>query len=305
MNIVFFGMSGPLSRLALRALIRQGITPSAILTPALASGPVIPPSRLRGSGAAAGRRWLPTLEPLAPSGLADVAASHDIRLFEVRSVRSPETLATLARFQPDLIAVACFPWRLPDALLHLPRLGCINLHPSLLPRNRGPDPLFWTFRTGEAETGVTVHQMTTELDAGPILVQRAIPVQPGVSEVALEIRCGVIGGGLLAHAVYGLESGSIAPTPQDERLATQYPSPGPEVYAIDLSWSARRCDNFTRGIIGRGQPITVSLGSIVYRVVEPLGVAPDETLGAPYLLSGDKLALRCGEGVWRARVAPL
>jgi methionyl-tRNA formyltransferase len=86
--------------------------------------------------------------------------------------------AMLKRLEPDLIFVTGFPWRLHPELLVLPRLGCVNMHPSLLPRYRGPDPLFWHFMNGEIEGGLTIHRMDAEFDTGPILVQRAVEIQP-------------------------------------------------------------------------------------------------------------------------------
>jgi methionyl-tRNA formyltransferase len=86
--------------------------------------------------------------------------------------------ALLAGLEPDLIFVAGFPWRLPPELLSLPRLGCINTHPSLLPRYRGPNPLFWQVMNGETEGGLTMHRMDADFDTGPILVQRSFPIEP-------------------------------------------------------------------------------------------------------------------------------
>ena len=304
MNLVFFGMSGQFSRLPLEALIRDGLTPRAIVTPGLASGPIASPVKL-GASAAPGRRELPSLTPLTLGGLGSVAAAHGIPFHEIRTLSSQRTLDSLAAMEPDLIVVACFPWRLPSALLRMPRLGCVNLHPSLLPLNRGPDPLFWTFRNGEAHIGVTVHQMTPIFDAGAILLQRAIPVEDGVTEAILERRCAEIGGPLLVEALRRLAMGSITPEPQDERRATTYPAPGQMDYMIDPAWSARRCENFTCGVMGRGRPITIQLGDGVYRIIEPLGYANEETLDAVYRRDGDVVTLRRAPGVWRARVAPL
>ncbi|MBV9690602.1 MAG: methionyl-tRNA formyltransferase, partial [Ktedonobacteraceae bacterium] len=88
--------------------------------------------------------------------------------------RLPAMLHDLA---PDFIFVAGFPQKLPAALLDLPRLGCVNLHPSLLPRYRGPEPFFWQLMNGETQSGLTFHRIDTNFDTGPILVQRAITIE--------------------------------------------------------------------------------------------------------------------------------
>src|SRR5581483_2102492 len=87
-------------------------------------------------------------------------------------------VGALADLKPDLIFVAGFPRKLPPNLLELPRLGCINLHPSLLPRYRGPDPLFWQFMNDETHVGFTFHRMDTDFDTGPILIQRHMEIAP-------------------------------------------------------------------------------------------------------------------------------
>jgi len=86
--------------------------------------------------------------------------------------------AMLRGLEPDVIFTAGFPWKLPPTLLALPRLGCINAHPSLLPRYRGPNPLFWQFMNGETRGGLTIHRMDADFDTGPILAQRAIEIAP-------------------------------------------------------------------------------------------------------------------------------
>ena len=84
--------------------------------------------------------------------------------------------AMLSGLAPDLIFVSGFPYRFPPSLLALPRLGCVNAHASLLPKYRGPRPLFWQFMNNEAQTGMTIHRMDANFDTGPILVQRSLDI---------------------------------------------------------------------------------------------------------------------------------
>ncbi len=101
-------------------------------------------------------------------------APHDLDVLVTNHI---DRLPTLLRsLEPDVIFTAGFPWRLPPALLELPRLGCINAHPALLPKYRGPDPLFWQLMNGEKQTGLTIHRMDADFDTGPILVQRAVDI---------------------------------------------------------------------------------------------------------------------------------
>src|SRR5262249_42819339 len=86
--------------------------------------------------------------------------------------------AALVAFDLDLILVQMFPRRLPASVLAIPRLGCVNVHPSLLPRYRGPNPVSWQLYNGETEIGITCHRMDASFDTGPILLQWTLPIHP-------------------------------------------------------------------------------------------------------------------------------
>src|SRR5262249_24483185 len=139
---------------------------------------------------------LPLLEGARRSP-AELARDHCIPLLAVGRLGAPDCLETVPDLSPDLICAACFPRRLPPPLLALPRLGCLNVHPSLLPRYRGPVPLFWMFRAGEATGGVTVHWMEERLDAGPIAAQEAYPIPEGIAGDDLMNECAVRGARLM------------------------------------------------------------------------------------------------------------
>jgi methionyl-tRNA formyltransferase len=308
-GVVYFGMSGQYSVPPLEALLVAGITVRAVVIPALAALPgggiaapyvLRPPART----ARAPRAALPLLGPQPAANIAQIAAAHGIPVLEVARLRDPVTLTAFAAFAPDIMCVACFSRRLPPALLRMPRLGCLNVHPSLLPDNRGPDPLFWTFRRGDAATGVTIHRMDDGLDTGPILAQRQIAVSDGITEAALERRCATLGGELLVSAVEALARGAARPVPQDEGAATIYPWPDAADFAITPEWPARRAYNFACGLLARQQPITIVTPGATFRLVAPLTYTSDPAaFDAPFHLDGDILHLRCSTGVFIARVA--
>ena len=125
-------------------------------------------------------------------------------LLTINGFGDPAVAEAIAGYEPDVIAVACFPWRVPANLRRIPRLGILNVHPSLLPRGRGPEPLFWTFRRGERETGTTVHLMDGGFDTGPVLRQERLPVPAGIDGGELERRLAKLGGRLLVEAIVGL-----------------------------------------------------------------------------------------------------
>jgi methionyl-tRNA formyltransferase len=312
---LFFGMAGAFSVQPLRALIAAGITVRAVVMPSPMRLHGDPPTamtpaivrRETAGHSGAGRRALPLLGGGAiGENIAHVAATEGIPLLVVSRLHDARTLVVLASTAPDLICVACFPWRLPRAVLVLPRLGCLNLHPSLLPRNRGPDPLFWTFRRGAMATGVTVHLMDKRLDAGPILARRLIPVPLGMAEAELERVCAQVGGVLLAQSAWALAHGSARPRAQDETHATRFPTPRASDFLITPDRPARWAHGFACGVVGRGVPLRARLAGQMFRVRESLGFDDAATLPTPWRWHGDAidaLDVRCTPGVWHVRAA--
>lgn len=308
-NVVFFGATGAFSRPSLAALLRAGYRVRAVVVAALPGVPsdaspftVLPP---RTAPRTPTRRTLPLVASPAPGTILQLAAERGIPILEVARLRDSRTLDALAAFQPDVMSVACFSRRLPAELLRLPRLGCLNVHPSLLPANRGPDPFFWTFARGDAETGATVHLMDEGFDTGPILRQQRISVPDGCSEYELERACATTGGELLAPSIAGLASGAIHPTPQDERLATAYSWPRLEDYVITPNRPAHWAYNFAAGLRDRSESIRVHVPGAAFRVLAPLGYDPHAMLDAPWRSNGDELSLQCSPGVFTCRAAPL
>ena len=169
---------------------------------------------------------------------------------------APETINLFSQYQPDIMCVACFSLYIPRAILAIPRLGCLNVHPSLLPVNRGPDPLFWTLHDGHRETGVTIHRMDEGLDTGPIVSQEKVTVPDGITYTQLEAECATLGGKLLTRSLWQLYQGTAILIPQDETKSSYLPMPSAKDYIVIASeWEARRVYNFICGIASRGKPV--------------------------------------------------
>jgi len=169
-----------------------------------------------------------------PSGQDVLVTNHINRL--------PGLLAGLA---PDLILVTGFPWKLPPALLDLPRLGCINVHPALLPAYRGPNPLFWQVMNGEMKTGLTVHRMEPEFDTGPILAQRAIPIEPEDDIDSLYPKLLPLGAALIPEAL-ALVAAGVPGMPQSAEGASYAPLSTETDRWLDWSRPATRLRNQVR-----------------------------------------------------------
>src|SRR5579885_433123 len=128
--------------------------------------------------------------------VARLAQERGLPLLQPRGVRRPEVQAQLAAARPDAIVVAAYARILPAAVLALPPLGCLNVHPSLLPRHRGPAPIQGALLAGDAETGTSIILLEERMDAGPILAQERLPIAPDDDATTLEPRLAAQGASL-------------------------------------------------------------------------------------------------------------
>jgi len=157
---------------------------------------------------------------LAVSPVKRLALERQIPVVQPQTLRSGEAVAKLASFEPELIVVAAFGLILPSEVLALPKFGCINVHPSLLPRHRGPSPVAHTILCGDELTGVTIMLMDTKLDAGPILAQKKVGISFMDTTGSLSDKLAEAGAGLLLETLPKWVGGELKPQAQDESKAT-------------------------------------------------------------------------------------
>jgi methionyl-tRNA formyltransferase len=162
---------------------------------------------------------------LAPRPSPVVAAAADLGVpsSTPATLRTPDAAATIAAWEPDLLVVAAYGKILPRAILGLPRLAPLNVHASLLPRHRGAAPIAAAILAGDATTGVTLMRMTEELDAGDLLLQRALAIAPDDTTASLTDRLGALGADTLVAALALLRGAGLTPEPQDPTAATYAP----------------------------------------------------------------------------------
>jgi methionyl-tRNA formyltransferase len=188
--------------------------------------------------------------------------------------------ASLVTLGPDLLCVAAFPYRLAASTLGVPRRGALNVHPSLLPRHRGPAPLFWTYFHDDSETGVTVHWMDEGLDTGDIVAQETVPIARGRAGVDLYEELSARGAALLVGTLGAVAAGTAPRLRQDEARATREPLPRRDTWRIDFAtWSAERLWHFLAGIGGtsrlrRPDGTPVPHGRVLGYTREPHGRPP-------------------------------
>jgi methionyl-tRNA formyltransferase len=163
---------------------------------------------------------------LTPSAVKKLALERGMAVDQPEKLRTDEQRASLAACAPDLLVVAAYGLILPKAVLELPRLGCLNIHASLLPRWRGAAPIHRAIEAGDAETGITIMQMDEGLDTGAMLLARAIPILSGDTTTSLHDRLAVLGGECIVEALARLQRGELVATPQPSEAAPKPPSTG-------------------------------------------------------------------------------
>jgi methionyl-tRNA formyltransferase len=220
-RVLLLGMLGAFSRAVCESALQAGVRLCGVMVPGYA--PPSQPQRVR----VRAPETLPILRLGAERTVVDVAHSHGITVLEVSDLTAKEAVAAFRKLQPQVMAVACWPRLIPRSVRDLVGLA-VNVHPSLLPDNRGPAPVFWTVRLGYKRTGVTVHMLDDRADAGPILAQREVAIPAGLEAAELELQLAELGGKLLSEVVTDFARGRLHQRPQDESRATYHPPPGPE-----------------------------------------------------------------------------
>lgn len=175
------------------------------------------------------------------------ALRHDIPIFQPKSLKNPQAERHIADIGADVAVVVAYGKLIPSSMLGVPRLGCVNLHPSLLPRHRGPSPIQWALVCGDRVTGVTTMLLDEGMDTGPILLQRKVEVAPTETADHLAVRLAAAGADLMLETLDGLEKGSITPRPQPEDGANVTPMLRRSFAKIDWSMPARQLVNRLRG----------------------------------------------------------
>ncbi|MBS1260742.1 MAG: Methionyl-tRNA formyltransferase [Calditrichaeota bacterium] len=239
-----------------------------------------------------GRRLTPT-----PVRAHLLARGIDLPVLTPMRLKDPAFHERFRALRADVAVVVAFRI-LPPEVFDAPRYGTLNVHPSLLPRFRGPAPINWTLIEGETETGVSVIRITSRVDAGGVLMQKRVPVDPLETAGELAARLAPVGAGMVLDVLDALPRGERRPIPQDESAATKAPKLGKRDGRLDWSRPAREVHNRARGVT----PWPGALSTIRGRQVKLFNTRPlADREGAPgaVLEAGGKagrLVIACGEG---------
>jgi methionyl-tRNA formyltransferase len=239
---------------------------------------------------------------LQPSPVKLLALGAGLPVLQPVKAREESFLAELRTWQPELIAVAAFGQILPASILELPRLGCLNVHTSLLPKYRGASPIQSAILNGETETGVTIMKMDVGLDTGAILTQRGTPIRDDDNAATLHDRLAQLGAELLVQTIPDYAAGKIIPQAQLHELATHVAKIKKEDGRIDWTQPARVIWNRIRAFTpwpGAFTYLPAPPQPLLLKIWQAEVVAQTGAAGA--VLSADKngVVIACGEGALR------
>lgn len=275
MNVLFLGTSA----FAVPSL-------RAVAARAQLAGVVTQPDRPAGRG-----------QRLTPSAVKTAAIELGVRVYEPARLR--DFAAEIAAQRPDLLVLASYGRILPRSLLELPRLGALNVHPSLLPKYRGATPIQTALSDGETETGVSIMLMDEGLDTGDIVLQRQVAIEPSEAYGELHDRLAEIGAELLARALDLADRGELKGSPQTGEPSLTRPITGDDL-RIDWNWPAQRIVNHVRAF----SPRPAARASIEGETVKILRahVGPDGKLILDELIAPNRGRMS-GEAYFRSRLS--
>jgi methionyl-tRNA formyltransferase len=276
---LLFAGTPDFARASLERLVDAGYVPAAVLTQ---------PDRPSGRG-----------RKLTPSPVKEFSIEHGIPVMQPVTLKDPHVVKEIAALEADIMIVAAYGIILPEAVLDLPRLGCINVHASLLPRWRGAAPIQQAILNGDGETGICLMQMDPGLDTGPVYASAAIDIGPEETAGELHDRLATLGASLLVERLPDIIAGKLEPIAQDDANATYAGKIRKEDAKIDWSLPATTLHRKIRAynpVPGAsfelaGDRIKCWRATVLDDVDGPPGVVQQS--------GNDGLDVTCGEGALR------
>lgn len=237
-------------------------------------------------------------QKLMPSPVKQLAALHEIPVHQPPTLRDAAAQAELAALKPDLLVVVAYGLILPQVVLDIPRLGCINSHASLLPRWRGAAPIQRAVQAGDAQSGVTVMRMELGLDTGPMLLKVTTPISADDTGGTLHDRLAELGPPAVLQAITGLADGSLPGETQDDSLATYAHKLNKDEARIDWNRPADELERLVRAF----NPWPACHSTLNSEALKVLAAQVAEGQGEPGQIleaTKDGLIVACGQGALR------
>ena len=273
MNILFIGSEGHLSYIPLRALIESKHNVCAIVV----ENNTVSDFNVTTSG---------SIQTLAINNSIPLAKSNEIPIYE-----------------PDIILVSCYSRRVPQFILSLAKKGCFNIHPSLLPKFRGPAPLFWQFRQGVNNFGVTIHRMTEEFDTGNIVSQQAINMPDGINKNEATKMLAYVACELMLKILDNIEN--ISDIKQSNEFSSYQSYPIESDYTVSTLWPAKRIYNFINAYKGSGVSFLCEVNEKKFKLIDALSYQEEPyngMAGKTIVLQEDNITMACMNSYIRCKV---
>ena len=233
------------------------------------------------------------------SPVKQFAVEHGLEVLQPDKIKNDEPfMKKLEEMKPDLIVVVAFGQILPKRVLDIPRLGCVNVHASLLPRYRGAAPMQWSLINGETKTGVTTMLMDVGLDTGDMLLKSEVAIDENMNLEQLHDSLMVCGADLLAETVVALENGTVQPEKQHDELSNYSPMITKDTGKIDWSKDAQTIHDLVRGLDSWPGAYTSYSGKIfkIWQTRKTAAVAPAKP-GEIVEINKDGLVVGTGNGL--------
>ncbi len=230
-----------------------------------------------------------------PSAVKQCAMEHEIPVYQPVKMRDGTALALLRELKPEMVVVAAYGRILPEDMLAVPPMGCINVHASILPKYRGAAPINWAILNGEEETGVTIMHMAKECDTGDMILVKKMPIPHDMNAEGLFRELAKLGADAISEAIGKIADGTAARTPQDHANATYAAMLSRELSPIDWNRTSRQILDQIRGLIPWPCAAT-TLGEQTVKVyrAQPLGATQEAAGKMKATKRGIEVA--CGDG---------
>jgi methionyl-tRNA formyltransferase len=245
---------------------------------------------------------------LTASPVKQLAQGHDIPVYQPATLKTDEAQAELNALEADIMVVVAYGLILPQAVLDIPRLGCINIHASLLPRWRGAAPIQRAIQAGDTVSGVTIMQMDAGLDTGNMLVKAQCPIEPEDTAGDLHDRLAELGGPATLETLRQLQTGTAKPEVQDDQLSCYAPKISKAEAALDWRKPAQELVRQVRAF----NPFPIAFmrrseqeQSIRVWAAQALNTQSNSAPGTVIAATPDGLDIACSEGALRVRTLQL
>lgn len=209
------------------------------------------------------------LNTVTEYSIQSLALQNNIPLIRLDKNYS-DAVTTINLIQPDIILVSCYARLLPQTVFSSAKIGAFNIHPSMLPKFRGPAPIFWQLRNGAKPLGVSLHRIDESYDTGNIVLQKKMKVDDGISHEKLTDIFGDIASDLTIELLEAVDNNKLIDSNQIKELASYQSFPIQQDYSIKTTWTAKRIYNFISGYKGKDIYFTCELKGEVVNLMDAL-----------------------------------